>query len=81
MQALDHEDIGTLHGIERARLVLAVLELALLVGDKRLPEGGGDSRTELGSRREGEQTETIRSAHRAAFRSMSAAIILCDAAV
>ena len=37
MQALDHIGIGPLDRVERARLVLAVLELAFLVGRERYP--------------------------------------------
>jgi hypothetical protein len=37
MQALDHIGIGPRDRIERSRLVLAVLELAFLVGCERYP--------------------------------------------
>jgi len=48
VQALDNEDIGIAHRIERTRLVLAVLELALLVSRERQSQPIGDGVSELG---------------------------------
>ena len=57
MQAVQHIGIAAGDVIERARLVLAVLEFAFLVRGKRLPERGGDAGAEIGAGVQRKQAE------------------------
>ena len=59
MQALDHIGIGRLDRVERARLVLAVLEFAFLVGRERHPQFLRNRTAEIGRRIQRVKSEGI----------------------